>query len=57
MTDQSEIDPRDVVPDYETDMDAIGTNRTASPVDGVDHDWTEVHPNGSREILALGENA
>lgn len=44
--------PTDVVPDYESDESAVGTNRTAAPPDGVDQDWTEVHPNGSQEILA-----
>jgi hypothetical protein len=46
------VDPASVIPDYETDLAAVGTNRTAAPPDGKDQDWTEIHPNGSRLWLA-----
>lgn len=40
--------PNEVVPEYETDPSATGTGRTAEPPDGVDQDWTEVHPSALR---------
>lgn len=36
---------------YETDLSAVGDNRTAAPPDGVEQDWRDLHPNGSREVL------
>ncbi len=46
--------PVDVIPGYETDIRAVGTNRrAASPDDGVD--WTEVHELSADEAKALTE--
>lgn len=38
-----------VVEGYETDMNAVGTNRKAETPDN-EQDWTEVHPGGSAAI-------
>lgn len=52
LIDPEEINPNDVVPEYETDLSSWGTNREAAPPDGVNQDWTELHPNAAAEIFA-----
>jgi hypothetical protein len=53
--DQSDS-PVDVIPGYESDISAVGRNRTAeSPDDGVD--WTEVHELSADEAQALTKEA
>lgn len=47
--------PTDVLPEYETDLTAVGVERQAEPPDGEDQHWTVVHPNGSREVLFAEE--
>jgi hypothetical protein len=44
--------PVDLIPGYETDISAVGRNRSAmSPDDGMD--WTEVHELGDEEAEDL----
>lgn len=43
-------DPTEVVPGYETDLRAVGTNRTVEPGREDEVDWTEVHPEFTAEL-------
>lgn len=53
-TNQEEINPLDVVPDYETDLDSWGTNRNAEPPDGLNQTWEQLHPGGAKAAREKG---
>lgn len=45
------VDPKAVVPDYETDLSAVGTNRQVRPDLMADEvEWAEIHPEIAKEI-------
>lgn len=46
------VDPTEVVPGYETDLNAVGTNRVADPaLVAAEEDWTVVHPDVDHPAL------
>lgn len=47
-------DPTQVVPGYETDLSAVGTNRVADPaLVATEQHWSEVHPEIAAALAAM----